>query len=251
MKDVELCSLVVAYWVELSLVVEIVSVEDLTPIGELILDTPNTFKRHCPKCNKELFYSAFRNCQAAEKRGSLCSSCSSSARNPITRAKMALAALQRHQKREDPTLLEIVNNGGSLDDRIFARECPICCTLLRYSNRDHFNAATEADSCCSSCSATGRIPSDETRVKQSVSAYRRYGSVPGAKKNIQSALTTWARHVKKRDNHICVLCGSVNKLEAHHIFSVSKYPDLALVENNGITLCYDCHELEHKINGCL
>jgi len=54
----------------------------------------------------------------------------------------------------------------------------------------------------------------------------------------------WSRIIKYRDKK-CVICGSVNTLNAHHIFYKKDYPMLSLNENNGITLCRKCHRELH------
>lgn len=57
----------------------------------------------------------------------------------------------------------------------------------------------------------------------------------------------WSRAIKKRDK-VCQGCGKTKeegKLQAHHIKSRSKYPDLRYDLSNGITLCLDCHAKEH------
>jgi hypothetical protein len=66
-------------------------------------------------------------------------------------------------------------------------------------------------------------------------------------KNIKLALKQWGVKVKERDEYICQLCGETNKdtLEAHHMKHRSKFPELQFDFNNGITLCLDCHALQH------
>ncbi len=56
----------------------------------------------------------------------------------------------------------------------------------------------------------------------------------------------WADDIKKRDSKQCVICGSKDNLEAHHIFGVSQYPYLTTEINNGITLCKSCHNKYHS-----
>jgi len=50
---------------------------------------------------------------------------------------------------------------------------------------------------------------------------------------------------KVRDNLTCQICGSNKKLRTHHIFYKTKYPKLALLINNLITLCEYCHNQIH------
>jgi len=57
-------------------------------------------------------------------------------------------------------------------------------------------------------------------------------------------VNVWVRSVKTRDK-TCVCCGSKKQLNAHHILYKSKYPELSLNLNNGITMCKKCHEELH------
>ena len=61
----------------------------------------------------------------------------------------------------------------------------------------------------------------------------------------QYALSLWSKTIKKRDNYMCKNCGSKENLNAHHIKPKSKYPELSLDLDNGITLCEDCHSDIH------
>lgn len=66
--------------------------------------------------------------------------------------------------------------------------------------------------------------------------------------NYRSGLISWSKTCKKRDNKQCNICGSTHKLNSHHIFYKSKYPELSLNLNNGVTLCHLHHREVHKLN---
>jgi hypothetical protein len=57
----------------------------------------------------------------------------------------------------------------------------------------------------------------------------------------------WRREVFKRDDYSCQICGQRGRrLNAHHIQSFAKFPELRTDVSNGITLCYDCHNTYHR-----
>ncbi len=60
----------------------------------------------------------------------------------------------------------------------------------------------------------------------------------------------WRKMVFERDGHICHKClQKGGLLEAHHIFSFSKYPELRFKIFNGITLCKPCHKTTDNYAG--
>lgn len=60
-------------------------------------------------------------------------------------------------------------------------------------------------------------------------------------------LRLWSRFIKARDGNQCAVCYSTNHIQAHHIFRKSLYPAGMFQPGNGITLCHECHELQHSI----
>lgn len=58
----------------------------------------------------------------------------------------------------------------------------------------------------------------------------------------------WSRAIKKRDNYTCQMCGLQSKrgMEAHHVYSFTKYPSKRYDLDNGVTLCKPCHWTQIK-----
>ena len=63
------------------------------------------------------------------------------------------------------------------------------------------------------------------------------------------AYNAWVKAVHERDNYKCVICGSTEKLNAHHIKSWKEYPELRYNIDNGITYCQACHIKWHQEYG--
>lgn len=63
--------------------------------------------------------------------------------------------------------------------------------------------------------------------------------------------TKWRNAVFKRDNYTCKACGydKGHIIQAHHIYSYTKYPEYRFEVHNGITLCKHCHKRFHDMYG--
>lgn len=46
----------------------------------------------------------------------------------------------------------------------------------------------------------------------------------------------------------CEICGSKDRLEAHHIIKWADYPQGRIDVNNGMCLCHNCHTEKHKFD---
>lgn len=57
----------------------------------------------------------------------------------------------------------------------------------------------------------------------------------------------WRKGVYARDNYTCVSCGQRGgKLNAHHLESYARVPELRTEITNGVTLCKACHDEYHR-----
>lgn len=76
----------------------------------------------------------------------------------------------------------------------------------------------------------------------------------GISKNVHSVTNPeykqWRSNVFQRDNWTCQTCGVRGiYLEAHHVFSWAKFPELRFCLENGVTLCRECHKLTDNYKG--
>lgn len=58
-------------------------------------------------------------------------------------------------------------------------------------------------------------------------------------------LIEWREAVKARAGYKCEICGSTEKLEAHHPNPKSEFPELMYNVDNGQCLCRECHKRTH------
>jgi len=99
--------------------------------------------------------------------------------------------------------------------------------------------------CCSS-----KCRSKYTQIQISGSNHYRWlnGKTKiNALERSQMATRNWASAIKIRDNFTCQKCNKRGgRLNSHHIKHWKTNPELKHDLSNGITLCVDCHKLEHK-----
>lgn len=59
--------------------------------------------------------------------------------------------------------------------------------------------------------------------------------------SVRSQLQKWSKAVRDRDGNKCFLCGSTERLNAHHLLPKKMWSKEKLDPRVGITLCCKCH----------
>ncbi len=75
------------------------------------------------------------------------------------------------------------------------------------------------------------------------------GGITPINKTIRASIESrlWREAVFARDNWTCQKCKQKGgKIHAHHIKPFAKYSELRFAIDNGLTLCKQCHLLEHR-----
>lgn len=60
-------------------------------------------------------------------------------------------------------------------------------------------------------------------------------------------MRVWSRFIRLRDANRCVICGSAEGLNAHHVVRKATFRRSMYETGNGITLCGDCHREPHRV----
>ena len=232
------------------------------------LKNKNKFKRNCPMCNTDLYYSIKRSFKVATMRNSLCIECTNDA-----------------QRMEVPT----------------QRICSECGKPTTYKSRRGMLAALRRNTVCKDCGQKHKPPlSEETKrkigraskgrmageknpmygrklsneQKQKISEFNK-GRIAGDKNpNWKGGCTPLSKQIRytteyhkwrdtcyKRDNYTCQNCNNKGRyLHCHHkkyISTIQKEYNIKNLDealkcqelwdiNNGITLCKKCHYELHK-----
>lgn len=102
-----------------------------------------------------------------------------------------------------------------------------------------------------------RTEAERKAIKESVMKTQKYGAehfnyIDGRSEELmlerkRNPYRDWRTAVYERDGYTCQRCNdsSGGNLNAHHIKSFTKYPELRFEVSNGVTLCETCHDVTH------
>lgn len=178
-------------------------------------------------------------------------------------------ALTDHKRKGKPNLKKIVDLVGQSFGRL---------TVISISGRDKWGRVTWLCKC--DCGVEKIVRSNNLRTGNSTSCdcYRlelsaknggkAFSKIVGPlhwhwnpnltdeeRKNgrLHYDLKSWKLEVFKRDNFKCRVCKKSGiELAAHHLNSFAEHKEQALLVENGVTLCKECHEEFHGVmGGCI
>ncbi len=154
------------------------------------------------------------------------------------------------------------------------KECLFCGSVFIKDKRKSFkNWNNETKFCCKKCywlSITGIIKNPDKpikvkkirrkpdtahlhkvevweKIRQTMLKKKGGVSTQNAIERHSSKFRIWRTAVFERDNFTCQHCSIRGKyLHPHHIKPFCDFVDLRFDVNNGITLCSNCHQQEHR-----
>jgi len=141
-----------------------------------------------------------------------------------------------------------------LSRRFCSRECGYKGRVTNRKKGKHYPHLQRAETrSCEICKKPFRAIKDFIGRKQKYCSYECRRTRKGliTPENIlarnSKKYQNWRISIFQRDFFTCQQCGDSRggNLHAHHIFPFSKFHELRLSLNNGITLCKLCHELLH------
>jgi 5-methylcytosine-specific restriction endonuclease McrA len=92
-----------------------------------------------------------------------------------------------------------------------------------------------------------RINNPDKILEKDIRRYEKYSDcINMTVKQCRWMLRSWSVAVRKKDDNMCIYCGSIKKLHAHHILPKKYYPELMFVLNNGVTVCEEQHLDIHR-----
>lgn len=112
------------------------------------------------------------------------------------------------------------------------------------TDKEYFTSELKSTGETFSCGCWGRELS-RARVGELNPNYDDTISEEERRKRRNNYTKKWASAVKQRDDYTCQVCGSTEKLVAHHLNSYKNNPDARYDIDNGVTVCRDCHTEFH------
>jgi hypothetical protein len=132
---------------------------------------------------------------------------------------------------KEKIVTEFVKGKGCL----YRYTCKICDAKRRRKKNPNFETRFKKGQGAKNPFPKGHIPWSKLNKGKYKHESMRVGTGYGCVKYQE-----WSKAVKERDGK-CLECGSVNKLESHHILDFKKYPEKGFDLENGATLCMSCH----------